>query len=74
MPYISAEPRYISERYILVAAIVTMIILGVCGNCVVEKAQDTFIPPLASVANKNSQGPGILVVYRNVFQSTTSFE
>ena len=28
---------FIRERYILVAAIVTMIILGVCGNCVIEK-------------------------------------
>jgi hypothetical protein len=36
MPYISEEPKFIRERYILVAEIVTMIILGSWGICVAE--------------------------------------
>ena len=37
MPYVSEEQIFIRERYIFVAAIVTMTILGVCGNWVVER-------------------------------------
>jgi hypothetical protein len=51
LSYISEEKRFIRERYILVAAIVTMIILGVCGNCVVEKRKESISPPL--IANKD---------------------
>jgi hypothetical protein len=36
MPYISEESKFIRERYILVAAIVTKTILGIWGICVVD--------------------------------------
>jgi hypothetical protein len=44
MPYISEEKMFVRERYSLVAAIVTMIILGVWGICVVEGI-DNLNPP-----------------------------
>jgi len=42
MPYISEEPKFIRERYILVAAIVTMTILGNWGICVVERRKESI--------------------------------
>ena len=63
---------FIRERYILVAAIVTMIILGVCGNCVIEKCKVSISRPL--VANKDVRGSEALVVYQNKVQSTPVFD
>ena len=51
LPYISEEKRFIRERYILVAAIVTMIILGVWCNCVVETRKESISLPL--ITNKD---------------------
>jgi hypothetical protein len=41
MPYTVEEQIFVRERYILVAAIVTMIILGVWGICVAERRKES---------------------------------
>ena len=51
LPYIPEEKRFIRERYILVAEIVIMIRLGVCGNCVVGTGKESISLPV--IANKD---------------------
>ena len=68
--YISEELKFTRARYILVAAIVTMILQGVWGICVVEVYEKSITPTLA---NKDVQGRGPLVVYREIVSVNTCF-
>ena len=49
MSYMLEEQKVMSERYILVAAIVTIIMQGVWGSCVVEQRKkiDNLTSPLS---------------------------
>jgi len=61
MPYTSQEPRFIRERYILVAPIDNMIKLGAVKICVAEARNESMIS-LVVLANKDVRGPCQLVV------------
>jgi hypothetical protein len=52
------EQKVMSERYILVAAIVTIIIQGVWGICVVEKRNeiDNITSPLVTINDVLGRG------------------
>ena len=64
MPYRSGEPTFTRERYILVAAIVTVTNAGFWNICVVERRKKSMTLPLRFplVANENVQGREVLVV------------
>ena len=64
MPYTSQEPRFIRERYILVAPIDNMIKLGAIKTCVAEVCNESIISLVEVVvlANKDVRGPCQLVV------------
>jgi hypothetical protein len=65
MPYTSAVPRFIRERYILVEAIVIVTKLGIWNICVAE-TRKKLISSLLLVASKDVPCPLYLVVFTEI--------